>query len=459
MNSDQQKLMQRLEQFEIDAPDAVFPYSARLAQANHWTPAFTARVIAEYKRFAFLACEAGHMVVPSEAVDEAWHTHLIFTDNYWTKFCEVLGKPLHHWPSNGGPDEDNRFRGLYAQTLASYERLFGESPPRDVWPRPGTPKQKANPQGLRGRSNLFLLIFLLGLGATAGCAANPFDWRGPQFLQFYICLVGCAVTLAMVARHLLSQPTDGPPAADLALSDTEIAFLNGGPALVADMTITRLHNRGLLEVDAKNATIRSIVSDAAKSEFESAILRLCAHGYRGVQEIRDAVCPHLSSIGYRLETLGLFMSESQMTLVRFVPAGIVLTAPLIGAIKIWIGLERHRPVSILILLCLVSVMFAVVFVFSAPTRSRLGNRVLSELRARNAYLVPKGKASPRAAPEELLLGVALFGLPILATTEHAPLARVLRPVSADGGGVDGGGSSCGGGGGGGCGGGCGGCGG
>jgi uncharacterized protein (TIGR04222 family) len=457
MNSDQQKLMQRLEQFEIDAPDAVFPYSARLAQANHWTPAFTARVIAEYKRFAFLACEAGHMVVPSEAVDEAWHTHLIYTDNYWSKFCEVLGKPLHHWPSNGGADEDARFRDLYGQTLASYERLFGEVPPRDVWPRPGVTKLKPVGHGLRSRSMLFLSILLLGAGVTAGCAANPFDWRGPQFLQFYLLLFTAMGALAVGVRHLLLRPTDGPPAADLSLTEAEIAYLNGGANLALDLTLTRMHARGLLEVDEKNGKIRASESGYPEVGLEEEIYRRCRPDFRSVDLIRSGVAPFFLGVRDRLQSLGLLVSEPQIALAKVIPAGIFLMAPLIGVIKIWIGIERHRPVGFLILLCLVSVALTLVFLATVPRRSRYGSKVLAELRARNAYLAPQGKVSPRAAPQELLLGVALFGLPILATTEHAPLARALRPTGADGGGADGGGSSCGGGGG--CGGGCGGCGG
>ena len=456
MNSDQQKLMQRLEQFEIDAPDAVFPYSARLAQENHWTPAFTARVIAEYKRFAFLAREAGHMVVPSEAVDEAWHTHLIYTDNYWSKFCEVLGKPLHHWPSNGGTEEDARFRDLYGQTLASYERLFGEAPPRDVWPRPGVPKLKPVGHGLRSRSTLFLSILLLGVGVTAGCAANPFDWRGPQFLQFYLLLLTGMLALALGVRYILLQPTDGPPASELALSDTEIAYLNGGANLALDMTLTQMHGRGLLEVDEKNGKIRASESGYPELGLEEEIWRRCRPEFRSVDLVRSGVAPLFLEVRDRLQSRGLLMSEPQMALAKVIPAGIFLIAPLIGVIKIWIGIERHRPVGFLILLCLLSVAIAAFLLAGVPRRSRYGAKVLAELRARNAYLAPQGKVSPRATPEELLLGVALFGLPVLAVTEHAPLARALRPVSADGGGSSCGGSSCGGGG---CGGGCGGCGG
>lgn len=62
---------------------------------------------------------------------------MIYTRDYWDAFCgRVLGKPIHHGPTRGGPEESQRFRHLYERTLASYRRWFGESPPEDVWPAP-----------------------------------------------------------------------------------------------------------------------------------------------------------------------------------------------------------------------------------------------------------------------------------------------------------------------------------
>src|SRR5213080_3326618 len=99
-------LWQRIASFPIDSPGVHLPFSARLAKENGWTPEFTARAIEEYKRFAFLAIAAGHPVSPSDAVDQAWHLHLTYTQDYWRKFCsDILAKPLHHFPTEGGSAE------------------------------------------------------------------------------------------------------------------------------------------------------------------------------------------------------------------------------------------------------------------------------------------------------------------------------------------------------------------
>lgn len=126
---------QRLSSYEIGPTDAALPFAARLARDNGWSAATADRVIAEYRRFAFLAATGETQVTPSDAVDQAWHLHLTYTRDYWERFCpDVLGKPLHHGPTAGGPHERNRFFAQYADTLARYEAAFGAPPPSDIWP-------------------------------------------------------------------------------------------------------------------------------------------------------------------------------------------------------------------------------------------------------------------------------------------------------------------------------------
>jgi len=140
----QQALWERLRQCSLAHPAATLRFHEKLARDNGWSPRFAARVEGEYRRFLFLALEAGHGVCPAPAVDQAWHQHLLDTRRYWEQFCpEVLGSPLHHSPSQGGAAERQRLEAWYRQTLASYERLFGEAPPADVWPRAGQPRRPA----------------------------------------------------------------------------------------------------------------------------------------------------------------------------------------------------------------------------------------------------------------------------------------------------------------------------
>ena len=129
------ELWTKLAGFHIDSGDALLTFERRLARENGWTPGYSRRVIEEYKRFVFLCCEAGHRCTPSDQVDQAWHLHLTYTRSYWEELCQkVLQRPLHHHPTQGGRKEGARFNDWYARTLESYERLFGQKAPADIWP-------------------------------------------------------------------------------------------------------------------------------------------------------------------------------------------------------------------------------------------------------------------------------------------------------------------------------------
>jgi len=125
----------RLQGYEPGPLSATLPFTWRLARENGWSPARATRVVEEYRRFCFLAVTAGHPVTPSDAVDQAWHLHLLYTRDYWERFCpDILGRPLHHGPTTGGPVEQHRFFEQYADTLLAYEQAFGTAPPADLWP-------------------------------------------------------------------------------------------------------------------------------------------------------------------------------------------------------------------------------------------------------------------------------------------------------------------------------------
>jgi hypothetical protein len=124
-----------LSDYSIGPPDSALPFAGRLARENGWSEAEAARVIEEYRRFCFLAATAGHPVTPSDAVDQAWHLHLTYSRDYWERFCpDILGGPLHHGPTMGGAAEQQLYFAQYAETLKSYERIFGERAPADLWP-------------------------------------------------------------------------------------------------------------------------------------------------------------------------------------------------------------------------------------------------------------------------------------------------------------------------------------
>jgi hypothetical protein len=154
-------------------------------------------------------------VTPSEEVDEAWHLHLCYTRSYWDRMCGgILGKPLHHGPTEGGKKEDEKFADWYSRTLESYRSHFGEEPPADIWPpvesrfKPVTtckvdvaehwiiPKRTIK-RGLVGATAVAVLPVL------AGCS-DVVDGIGPMGVIF-IMVVG----LVVISRLILAAAKKG----------------------------------------------------------------------------------------------------------------------------------------------------------------------------------------------------------------------------------------------------------
>ena len=210
-------LWRRLEAFTIGDPSAELSFARRLARENAWDLAFAGRVIAEYKRFIYLAMEAGHPVTPSDEVDQAWHLHLLYTESYWHDLCrDVLGRALHHGPTRGGEAEGVRYEENYRRTLASYEKWFGEKPPADIWPpahvrfgestgqvRVNTAQHWIiNKRAARKTAAIgaFTFLSLAGLGAAAPLAAGGIIELVSMILFVLVIVLFVVAITAMVRR-------------------------------------------------------------------------------------------------------------------------------------------------------------------------------------------------------------------------------------------------------------------
>ncbi|MBO9636347.1 MAG: hypothetical protein J7578_24810 [Chitinophagaceae bacterium] len=130
-------IWRKLEIFSIDPPDVSLTFEKRLARENRWSLEFASSVILEYKKFLFLCASQDQPCTPSDAVDQAWHLHLAYTRSYWNDLCEnVLGKKLHHQPTEGGRSEKEKFEDYYYNTWILYKNTFLKDPPENIWPHP-----------------------------------------------------------------------------------------------------------------------------------------------------------------------------------------------------------------------------------------------------------------------------------------------------------------------------------
>jgi hypothetical protein len=152
----------------IETPAPGTAFEAALAARQGWSPRFAGRVAQEYRRFLYLAAIAGVEVTPSQFVDEAWHLHLELP-HYGEILCgRILGRPLEHRPGTGTAEDDARCARQYEQTLALYERIFGEPPPDDIWPRPF---EEAESRPALGRGRIGAATVAAGLVAALAVPA------------------------------------------------------------------------------------------------------------------------------------------------------------------------------------------------------------------------------------------------------------------------------------------------
>ncbi|MDV6329292.1 hypothetical protein [Asticcacaulis sp. 201] len=205
-------LWQAINAYELDNADAAFPFSRRLARDNGWSLAFALSAIAEYKRFIYLICVSGTVLTPSEEIDAVWHLHLLYTRDYWSRFCaQTLGRDIHHGPTRGGSEEAEKYLGCYRDTLIYYEQEFGVPPPR-FWPDEATrftapPPILLNPDDhiILPKRQVFLYLSLAGPLVLAGCemAIPVSKMQGPIVWAVFaaIGLVVCMLNIAKIRKH------------------------------------------------------------------------------------------------------------------------------------------------------------------------------------------------------------------------------------------------------------------
>ena len=485
---DEQKtseLIERVESFEIDEGNPSLSFERRLARENAWTVGYATRVVQEYKRFAILSVVAGHHVTPSEDVDQAWHLHLTYTKSYWRRFCrEALQTELHHNPTRGGSSENTKFVDWYSRTLESYERVFGERPPTDIWPSPAQRFAHAGEGRWIVPSEFFVLpkrsvlatsiaafagIIVLTIGGcqpVVGNMLNPFNFNGPAFLMFYFFVSFFGLGFAWLLRMLPSpQPTEQKLNWDDPYLVASLADGNRGAVLAA---VASLASRGVLVLDEGS----SFLSRSQKISIGNPPAdKLTPIEQRVYDEVRDkgSIKPaDLIKAGLaegdpyaeQLQSVGLLTNRSaESWFKRKLPDTIISGVFLIGVIKLIVGWMRGRPIGFLIgMLVAVGVVGAMIRKWSVRTKA--GEAKLSELRDKHSEL--QHLAGDVAVAHCAAMAVGLYGFGSL--NEHDQLggmATMLESQRLPGGsaGADAGGCGDGGGcGGGGCGG-CGGCGG
>ena len=474
MNEAAQTLYLSIQAYSLDKVGASLSFSRRLARENNWTKEYSQRVIGEYKKFILLAMVSGHEVSPSDSVDQVWHLHLTYTRDYWNEFCEkILGTPLHHGPTRGGQTEQQKYWQMYQQTLNSYEQLFKEKPPLDIWPMPeqrfgrdlhfvrvNTERYWFMPKPTwswlrKKRQTIQLPLLLLLSVVISGCAAvspllitamavgeliwhNDFMTLSPNtFLGFY---AGTFLALLHITRALnnyrsrqFQPPT---PAIQVRLSTEQLAYLAGGSKRVIETALVALLEQRAVQLNEDNMTFELVDSYQPQSLVEQAIIEAINNGRNEIPALFAAVQHSTIDIRDHLITLRLWVGTEYLKIgLLFIPL------LLLGLARLKLDLSSGYPVFPLMALLILTVITP--FMFKDKKCTAYGAAVLQDL---------KKEYASSNTQQPLCYAVAVNGLPALSDTELANIAIALFPSpkrswidtnGGDGGGCGGGG--CGGG--------------
>ncbi len=219
-----------------------------------------------------------------------------------------------------------------------------------------------------------------------------FDWNGPQFLMFYLIALGVCVGWSFwrssksMARFQV--PASGSP---MLTNPYEIAYLSGGALRAVQLVVVRLVSGKLLEW-RKTGNLHGLVRTsqpltADLNDIERTVAQSAgSFGTSGMQlrNVADAISGPLSQIERRLAILGLKPTASEQVGVGLRAAMPLVFLMGIGIIKVFIGIEREKPVLFLLMLLLVSLIITIVVIRRTPRLTIPGRNMLEGLRARHA---------------------------------------------------------------------------
>ncbi len=484
----QASLWSQLDSFQLDVSTHGLVFSERLARENAWSPRYARRAIAEYKRFLYLAMTSSHVVCPSDAVDQVWHMHLTYTRSYWNDLCgELLGRPLHHGPTQGGSQEQVKYFQLYQQTLESYRQAFNAEPSSDIWPsaeqRFGEDlgfvrinhhqhwiiRKPRWSRAVGGAASAMLIVPLAQL------AANPLDWQGPTFLALYAGLLALVILISWVGRTWLLQSADTyqftPGSAD-AIGPVDIAWMQGGPARAIDCALVELAQKDAITIEGDRIAAGKNAAQARGDHRVSELIlgsvasSSIARQYSFLR--RDALVG-IDGVRQNLVDKGLVLDRSQRLAAASLPLALHGGLLAFAIAKVVVGVGRGKPIGFLLLAMFATIVAMVLFTVAVPKLTSAGKRLVAKLekqvRLNPRRLLAENQPDSKTIDNSAILwSTAFLGAAALSTTswtdwgafldsQHRVPSRSTGGCSTSGcGGDSGGGGGCGGGGCGGCGG-------
>src|SRR5947207_14647132 len=101
---------------------------------------------------------------------------------------------------------------------------------------------------------------------------NPFDLRGPEFLEFYVALAAVVLIVVMILRQFLGP--GGRPFRRLT-DPYAIALMRGGPEEAIRVATAGLVKRGLVACKGRGLEAAAGAAEPAQDPVDRAIVAAC----------------------------------------------------------------------------------------------------------------------------------------------------------------------------------------
>ncbi|CAN5598304.1 hypothetical protein BH11BAC3_BH11BAC3_41530 [soil metagenome] len=346
----QQPLWENIQSFAIDDPHSSFPFSRKLARENNWTRSFTLTAIEEYRKFIYLCCTLPEGASPSPVIDKVWHLHLTYTTNYWVDFCEkTLSKKIHHHPSKGGDDEQNKHNTWYSDTLKHYTEIFESTPPKSIWSNEnGETRIKDIEIYDTNYFNRITAAFIV-LTIAYVLILNIYKSNGPNFLIHYFILIAAGIFISWILQQhksdRLKQFIEFNFPEEFTTYQAGNFLYNEHRAYQA--AIIDLLKRGIVDTDANKYILRSMDTLDPETE-ENPLLPNLIEKYapgktfsylEGLDLVDNTKLTHAS-----FEKLTRLSNLTDYQ--KFIIPGIIIA---IGFARLFQGLANEKPVTYLLL--------------------------------------------------------------------------------------------------------------
>ncbi len=81
----------------------------------------------QYRRYLWLLVKyRGEPLVPTKAIDEFWHNHILYTKRYHQDCQQLVGNYIHHHPTDPAQGDLGKMAKGFERTKELYLAEFGE---------------------------------------------------------------------------------------------------------------------------------------------------------------------------------------------------------------------------------------------------------------------------------------------------------------------------------------------